>query len=133
MASIRKLACGLKLKYKNGTQAEAIQGTDFTLDHGGARARFGFQVGNNLKSWNRGLACYKEAMEFIGLHALLESIEINERQVINALGYVAPGVIWQIEITLRPGLAFIYAAGVKLGAKEAIFTIERLVEGSAGR
>lgn len=130
MASVRKLACSVKFTYKTGLQAETLQGTDFTLDQGIARVRLGFDLGSNLQGRNRGLMCHAEALEFIDSHEDLQSIEIQERQLILALGNVPPDFFWHVDVKCRPDLVYQYLARPKVSKDAVLLTIERMAEGS---
>lgn len=74
--------------------------------------------------------CHTEALEFIDNHNDLQSIQIQEKQVISALQNVPPGSFWQAEVRCKPDLFYQYVVHPQMDKENILLTVEKVAEGS---
>lgn len=124
-ATLRKLAASVVLAYADGTEAQTLVGTDFVLEKTEEGFSLRIDLSSNLLPRNRGLLCFYEAQGLVQQHALLKSIRLNEKQLVNSLGRElgsAPQV--HVDITLGDAKNFGYTAVPEILARGMIFAIQ---------
>jgi hypothetical protein len=123
-AILRKLAASIGLAFADGTQAQTLVGTDFTLERSSNDLLLRIDLSSNLQSRNKGLLCYYEAQGLLLQHAQLQSLRIGEKELVKSLEReLQPETPVQLILTLAQDKVFTYAAHPSLSDRAITLTI----------
>lgn len=112
------------LAYRDGTRAETLHASNFTIDAGVNRVVVSCDFLSVLQPWNRTLMSFADAKEFIARHAELESLHVLNAQVVAALKAAPPAASWRLEINCgEPGL-FPFTVKPSFEADKAVLGVQ---------
>lgn len=109
--SLRKTAAGVSVTYSHGNFSNNLMGTEFELEHSEADICLSINLEGNLSVRNKSANCYSDARELAKDHALLTSVQIDDRQLIDGLLNVnqkAPSARWTLKLLLGEEGSFGY-------------------------
>ncbi|MEZ0223814.1 MAG: hypothetical protein ACAH83_04610 [Alphaproteobacteria bacterium] len=124
-ATLRKLAASIILAFADGTQAQTLVGTDFTLERRNSDLSLTIDLSSNLQSRNKGLLCYYEAQGLLLQHAQLQSLRISEKDLVKSLEReLKPDTPVQLILTLGEGKVFSYPAHPALSDRAITLSVQ---------
>lgn len=115
--SLRKTAASVSVTYSHGNFSNNLTGTEFELELSEKDICLSINLWGNLSVRNKSANCYSDACELAEDHALLESVQIDDSQVIDGLlnaHQKAPNACWKVKLLLGEKGTFDYPVNPEL-------------------
>lgn len=115
--SLRKITASVSITYSNGNFSNNLTGTEFKLEASEKDICLNINLWGNLSVRNKSANCYSDACELAEDHALLESVQIEDSQVIDGLLNAkknSPSACWKIKLLLGEQGTFDYPVKPKM-------------------
>jgi len=128
--SLRKTSAGVSVTYSTGNFSNNLTGTNFTVEAEDAVIKISIDLSCNLRVKNKETNCFFDANELAEDHALLESLQIDDEQIIDGLLRARqkyPEAVWELEISIGDKGIFKYTVSVSGSNGSVFFNIEENV------
>lgn len=128
-SSLRKLAASVVLDYADGSHAQTLVGSNFSLDKKDEGFSLYIDLSNNLAGRNRGLLCFYEAQGLVRQHDKVTSIHLKEKGLVLALGREIENIpSVEIVLSLGENQRFTYTATPAITPAGMTFSIQAAPE-----
>lgn len=110
--SLRKSDADVSVAYSDGGYSNNLRGEDFELERLDAGISLSINLTSNLLVRNKAANCYADASEFVEKHALLESVQIFDSDVVRGVLDTCdknPNAEWKLRLLLGTRKAFEYS------------------------
>ena len=110
--SLRKTTADISITSSDGNFSNNLTGTEFELEESEDRICLSINLAGNLGVRNKTANCYADACELVEDHSSLESVQIDERQIIDGLIAArqrTPNARWELKLLLGEKGTFTYS------------------------